>query len=231
MKNTKILMVEDETDVLNVNCQYLQKLGYEVQGAQTLHDARLLVWNTPPDLILLDVMLPDGSGYDFCREVRKITAAPILFLTCLHDDENVIQGLSGGADDYIVKPYSLEVLGARVAAQLRRHGFGTGFIELPPLFIDLATGTASLGGEVLGLTRKEFQLLVFLVEHRGQEFSQAELFETVWGAPPEGMGNTVKVHISRLRRKMRLDDASAFELCTTERQGYLFLRVRYPAEG
>lgn len=228
----RILLVEDNSDVCAVNAAFLRGKGcYTVQCAETLAEARALLWEQPFDLIVLDVLLPDGSGLDFCREVREVSSAPVLFLSCLSEDGQVASGLLGGGDDYMVKPYSLDVLGARVAALLRRSGVITGRIELPPLTIDLSSGTATLDGEPLLLTRKEFLLLMYLVENRGQALSQEEIFSAVWNAPPETCGNTVKVNISRLRSKLQLNEASAFELASVPGRGYMFLRVRYPARG
>jgi len=225
MKKTRILLVEDETDVLQVNKVFLEEQGYEVFGAETLREARNRLWEYPPDLILLDVLLPDGSGYDFCREIRQISLAPVIFLTCLGEDGDIVTGLKKGGDDYIVKPYNLSVLHARITAQLRRRG-ATTEISLPPLHINLTTGTAKLEGEEIDLTRKEFQLLVYLIENRGLELSQSQIYEGIWNAPPETMGNTVRMHISRLRQKLRLNDGSAFELSASG-QNYIFLRTVY----
>lgn len=228
MRSARILLVEDDSDVLAVNAGFLHGKGYEVQCIQTLAEARALLWEQPFDLIILDVMLPDGSGVDFCREVRGVSSVMVLFLSCLGEDAQVASGLLGGGDDYMVKPYSLEVLGARVAALLRRSGAIKGKIELPPLYIDLSSGTVVLDGESLLLTRKEFQLLTYLVENRGLALSQEDIYQAVWGGPPETCGNTVKVNISRLRSKLHLNDASAFELSSVPGRGYMFLRVRYP---
>ncbi len=227
MKKTRILLVEDETDVLQVNQSYLAQHGYEVFCAETLREARNLLWEYPPDLILLDVLLPDGSGYNFCQEIRKTSLVPVIFLTCMGNDSNVVTGLDRGGDDYIVKPYSLSILQARITAQLRRRGVATGEIFLPPLYINLTAGTVKLYEEEINLTRKEFQLLLYMIENRGQEMSQSQIYEAVWNAPVETMGNTVRMHISRLRQKLKLDDDSAFELSPTNSQGYIFLRTYY----
>ncbi len=229
VRKSRILLVEDESDVLRVNEQYLSEKGYEVYCADTLHMAKNLIWEYPPDLILLDVLLPDGSGYDLCKSIRTFCAAPVIFLTCMGDTKNIVDGLSLGADDYIVKPYSFEVLEARIAAQLRRHGIGTGLLELPPLTINMTSGNVRLNDREVLLNRKEFQLLVYLVEHRGQELSQSQLYQAVWDVPSETMGNTVKMTISRLRQKLELEETGCFELSTTASQGYLFLRTGYPA--
>lgn len=227
MRKTRILVVEDETDLLQVSRNFLTGQGYEVFGAESLGEARRLLWEYPPDLVLLDVLLPDGSGYDFCREIRQTALTPVIFLTCLGADENVVTGLEGGGDDYIVKPYPLAVLQARIAAALRRRGAASGEISLPPLHINLTAGTVKLAGEEIVLTRREFQLLVYLVENRGLELSQSQIYAAVWNAPPETMGNTVRMHISRLRQKLRLDEGSSFELSSTSAQGYIFLRTVY----
>ncbi|ADY55423.1 two component transcriptional regulator, winged helix family [Syntrophobotulus glycolicus DSM 8271] len=226
MKKTRILLVEDETDVLQVNRAFLEEQGYEVCCAETLREARNCLWESPPDLVLLDVLLPDGSGYDFCREIREISLVPVIFLTCMGGDGHIVTGLDRGGDDYIIKPYSFSVLQARVAAQLRRRGTVTGEISLPPLQINLTSGLVRLNGETIDLTRKEFLLLLYLVENRGQELSQAGIYEAVWSAPPETMGNTVRMHVSRLRQKLRLDEGSAFELSAAG-QNYIFLRTVY----
>ncbi len=147
MKKVKILMVEDESDVLHINREYFEGKGYEVICASTLNQAGFLLEEHNPDLILLDVMMPDGSGFDFCRKVRQKTNAPIIFLTCRGENESVVNGLLQGGDDYVTKPYDLNVLNARVAAQLRRAGVMTaGRIELPPLTIDFLSGEATRTG-------------------------------------------------------------------------------------
>jgi len=229
-RKVRILLVEDETDVLNINEKYLTKKGYEVLCADTLHKARNLLWEYPPDLILLDVLLPDGSGYVFCTQIRKYSNAPVIFLTCMGETDNIVNGFSLGGDDYIVKPYRFEVLEARITAQLRRRGIGNGLLELPPLFMNITSGTVILDGNEILLNRKEFQLLVYLVENRGLEISPSQIYEAVWGCSSETMGNTVKMTVSRLRQKLNLEETGCFELSTTASQGYLFLRTAYPAE-
>lgn len=230
-KKVRILMIEDETDILCINKKYLLEEGYEVHCAESLLEGRNILWEFPPDLILLDVMLPDGSGFDFCKEIRKYTSVPIIFLTAMGEEQNIVGGLTSGGDDYVTKPYSPAILLARITAQLRRHGIHTGVIELPPLYIDVAAGKVILNDEKLELTRKEFHLLVYLAERRGQELSPQQIYRDVWGGTSDTMGSTVRVNISRLRQKLCLSENSCFELSTTTEQNYLFLRVRYPAEG
>jgi DNA-binding response OmpR family regulator len=228
IRKPRILIVEDETDVLIMNKNYLEAQGYEVTTAQTLKDAGMYVIETPPDLILLDVQMPDGSGYDFCTEIRSVTSAPIIFLTCMDQNANIVQGLSGGGDDYITKPYDLNVLSARVVAQLRRAGLqGAGRIDMPPLYINLQNGTATLNDEPVLLTQKELQILAYLVSHAGRECSPSQLYEAVQGSPSLNSAHTIAVHISNIRNKLKLGDDSAFEIRSTKNKNYVLLKVSY----
>lgn len=228
IRQPRILIVEDETDVLLVNKNYLEAQGYEISTAQTLMDAQLSLTANPPDLILLDVMMPDGSGYDFCSEIRSVTSAPIIFLTCMDQNINIVQGLSGGGDDYITKPYDLKVLSARVVAQLRRSGLqGAGRIDMPPLHINLQNGTAILNNQPVPLTLKELQILAYLVSHAGRECSHIELYEAVQGGQALNSAHTIAVHISNIRNKLKLTDEGAFEIRSTKNKNYVLLKVSY----
>ena len=227
MNQPKILLIEDEADILIRNKNHLKQEGYAVDCAASLAEARLLLNRAPPDLVLLDVMLPDGSGYDFCAEIRAVTAAPVIYLTCLDKNEEIVRGLHSGADDYITKPFDLTVLSARIIAQLRRAGQqGAGRIVIPPLTIDLQKGIAVLAGEVIVLPQKELQILTFFASHPGREFTAEQIYEAVWGDCPEAMGNTVKTRISSLRKKLRLDEeGSPFEIRYPRGRGYVFMRT------
>ena len=183
MKQATLLMVEDEVDVLAINKEYFEGKGYEVVGAATLAQARFQLEEHNPDLILLDVMMPDGSGFAFCAELRQKTNAPIIFLTCRDENESVVKGLLQGGDDYVTKPYDLAVLAARVGAQLRRTGDMTaGRIELPPLSIDFLMGEASLDGVRIPLTQKELQLLGCFAMFAGRRLSYDEIYRRAWAA-------------------------------------------------
>ncbi len=222
----RLLLVEDETDVLDINAKHLKSLGYEVFTATTIEQARRIIWEFPPDLLLLDIMLPDGSGLDFCTEFRKTNTAPIIFLTCLDDKESTLQGLLNGAEDYVIKPYNIDILSARIAAQLRRTRQSNGQFFLPPLILNKDTGQVTLCEKDIPLTPKEFQTLCFLAERNGQEFSQSAIFKAVWQENPETMGSTVRVTVSRIRSKMRFQDDGYFEIMTTGSGGYAFLRLQ-----
>jgi DNA-binding response OmpR family regulator len=223
-----ILVVEDEQELLDVVARHLDQHGFEVLRASTIAEARAVVWEHQPDLLLLDVLLPDGSGYDLCEELRKSMAAPIIFVTALAQDRAIVRGLGAGGDDYIAKPFSLDVLLARINAQLRRHGLSQAMrIDLPPLHLDFVTGKVILDGEEVDLSKREMQLLAYLAANTGQGFTQEELLERVWDDHSGLPTNTVRQHVSTLRRKLSLDEASAFELVLTPDRRYVFQQVRF----
>ena len=227
----RILLVEDEEAVLALNKRHLEKAGYEVLLARSVKEAENVIWEYPPDLIILDIMLPDGSGLDLCKKIRSISTAPVLFLSCLADNSDIVRGLEHGGDDYLPKPYSMDIFLARVAALLRRSKSPVGIVELPPLRINLSNGRVTLEKEEIALSQKELQLLAFLATHAGCEFSSAELYQTIWGEPADTSTGTVKAHISRLRAKLHLDDTSPFELIFTPEKKYMFLKVRFSPES
>lgn len=228
MKKAKLLLIEDEADVLEINREYFEGKGYETVCAGTLAKARFSLDEHAPDLILLDVMMPDGSGFDFCTELRQKTNAPIIFLTCRNENENVVKGLLKGGDDYVTKPYDLNVLNAHVAAQLRRNGFmSAGIIELPPLTVDFLAGEAILDGERIALTLKELQLLGCFALFAGQRLSLTDIYHRAWGALSPGAAGTVKTHVANLRKKLRLDESGWFELTSAGKSEYIFSKVRY----
>jgi DNA-binding response OmpR family regulator len=231
-QGAKILIVEDEREVLSNNKKHLEWQGYRVSAAETLEEARSAVASFQPDLILLDVQMPDGSGYDFCEEIRLMTAVPIIYLTCRDTSEDIIQGLAAGGDDYITKPFDLGVLSARVYAGLRRAmdyntgGLGeVGIIELPPMTINMRNGSVIADGKTVHLAPKELQLLAYLASHAGREFSSRDLLEAVWGDSPDISTGTVKKHIYSLKKKMGFDDESAFRIRCTKNKGYAFSKL------
>lgn len=228
MKQSRLLLVEDEADVLEINREYFEGMGYQAVCASTLAQARFQLEEYAPDLILLDVMMPDGNGFNFCAEIRKKTNASIIFLTCRDENDSVVKGLLKGGDDYVTKPYNLDVLGARVTAQLRRRGNPTaGIIELPPLMVDFLAGEAVLDGSHIALTLKELQLLGCFVIYAGQRLTFDEIYRRAWGDPSSGASDTIKAHVSNLRRKMNFDEGSWFELICPEKNTYMFSKVRY----
>ncbi len=228
MKKVKLLMIEDEADVLHINREYFEGKGYEVLCAGTLNQAGFLLEEHNPDLILLDVMLPDGSGFDFCSKARPKTNAPIIFLTCRGENDSVVNGLLQGGDDYVTKPYDLNVLNARVIAQLRRAGIMTaGRIELPPLTIDFLSGEATLDGEHISLTQKELQLLGCFAIFAGRRLSYDDIYRRAWGGDSPGASRTIAVHVANLRKKLKMDENGWFELVNSGNEEYTFSKIRY----
>lgn len=226
MRKGRILIVEDETGVRETNAAHLARLGYEVFKAGTIAEAKKLAQETPPDLYLLDVMLPDGSGLDYCHDLRWYSTAPVIFLTCLDESRDIIRGIEEGGDAYLTKPYDLNVLAAQIMAQLRRAGLmGVGRVELPPLTVDLGRGEAVLEGRVTPLSQKEAQLLAYLATNAERSFTREELFRAVWG---EGIDTgVVRKYISVIRKKMELDESSPIEIVATPGGRYLLTRPRF----
>ncbi len=208
--SANILVVDDEPEIADLLEVYLKSEGFTVFKCGTGAEALAIVRREPLDLAVLDVMLPDLSGFALCGEIRKDRHFPVLMLTAKTEDMDKITGLTIGADDYMTKPFNpLEVV-ARIKAQLRRYtrynGGGrspTGdVIDFGGLIINRVTHECSLYERPISLTPIEFDILWMLAENRGQVISAEKLFETVWGEKYLDRNNTVMVHIRRLREKM-----------------------------
>ena len=209
--NERILVVDDEASIADLVEVYLKNEGYQVTKLYNGADALASVRSDPPDLAILDVMLPDLDGFSLCREIRRQFFFPILMLTAKVEDMDKITGLTLGADDYITKPFNPLELVARVKTQLRRFTRYNSAepaqrqaeeFELRGLCISKTTHKCTLYGEELSLTPIEFSILWYLCERRGAVVSSEELFEAVWGEKFMDSNNTVMTHIARLREKM-----------------------------
>jgi len=223
-----VLVVEDEEALRSAVARHLTGAGFAVLEAGTAQAALAAAWEHQPDVVLLDILLPDGSGYEVCAKLRPITSAAIIYLTAMGHDRAVVRGLEAGGDDYIAKPFSFDVLTARIQAQLRRAAAPrVGRIDLPPLHLDFVTGRVVLAGREIALTRMELQLLGFLASNLGVGATQEELLTAVWRVKASGPTNTVRQTISTLRRKLGLDDASAFDLTLTADRRYVLRQVRF----
>jgi two-component system OmpR family response regulator len=232
MASEKVLIVEDDQTMLGVLKYNLLKEGYDVitavDGVQAVEVAR----SEKPELIVLDIMLPKLDGLEVCRILRKEMTVPILMLTAKTEEIDKVVGLEIGADDYVIKPFSMRELLARIRAMLRRAGMmkheassigkeaAPSSIKIGDLEIDLARYQVSLGGSILELTLKEFDLLAFLVMNQGRVFSRDHLLEKVWGYDYAGGTRTVDVHIRWLRRKIEVDPSSPKRLITVRGVGY-----------
>ena len=207
--SSRVLIVEDEPDIRELVVHHLKREGYQVSAAASGEEALRQVQAVPPDLVLLDLMMPAMDGLEVCRRLRQdpVTASlPIVMLTAKGDEVDRVLGLELGADDYVVKPFSPKELLARVRAVLRRSlpAPGASPTTLGALTIDPGTHTVSVGEEVLSLTPKEFDLLRALVEARGRVLSREFLLDRVWGysRASEIESRTVDVHVRRLRVKL-----------------------------
>jgi DNA-binding response OmpR family regulator len=201
----KILVVDDEPHIIELARLYLEREGYEVEEAANGGDALLKQSTGNPDLIILDLMLPDIDGYEVCRQVRTRSDVPILMLTARKEDIDVIVGLELGADDYLTKPFNPRELLARVRAILRRYqtGFKTGdTVEVGRLRIDLPRHEVTIGGQSVKLRTKEFDLLATFARNLGIVLSREKLLELVWGFDFYGESRTVDVHVNHLREKI-----------------------------
>jgi phosphate regulon transcriptional regulator PhoB len=206
---SRVLVVEDEPDIRDLLVFHLERGGYQVRSVPTGAEALRDVKAAPPDLVLLDLMLPELDGLEVCRRLRQDPATavlPIVMLTAKGDEVDRVVGLEMGADDYIVKPFSPQEVLARVRAVLRRARPGPSGapLRVGALVVDTATHSVTVEGTTLALTPKEFDLLRALVEARGRVLSREFLLDRVWGyaAAGEIESRTVDVHVRRLRAKL-----------------------------
>jgi two-component system, OmpR family, response regulator RegX3 len=225
-----ILMVEDEESITVPLSEALAREGFDTEVAGTVAEAVEVAGRLAPDLVLLDVMLPDGSGYDVCRELRRESKVPIIMLTARGEETDRVVGLELGADDYIVKPFSAREVAARIRAVLRRAGEAappapsreTAALEVGGLRLDPARRSATLDGGELDLTRKEFELLELLMREAGSVITRERLIDEVWDVNWFGSTKTLDVHVSGLRRKLGDDPSSPRYLHTVRGVGFRF---------
>jgi DNA-binding response OmpR family regulator len=225
----RVLVVDDDRTVSDVVRRYLERAGYQVTHAGDGAAALAAVAHDQPDLVVLDLMLPEIDGLEVCRRLRADPdGVPIVMLTALGEEADRVLGLQLGADDYLTKPFSPRELVLRVQSVLRRHGgraAGTG--DGPPaladgaLQVDVGRRVARLNGVELTLTIREFDLLVFLMRHPSHAFRRAELLERVWGWN-FGDQSTVTVHVRRLREKVEDDPAEPTRIVTVWGVGYRY---------
>jgi len=220
----KILVVDDDVHIAELITLYLNKEGYETKEARTGYQAVEIFPAYSPNLVLLDLMLPEMDGYQVCQEIRKMSNLPIIMLTARGETFDKVLGLEMGADDYIVKPFDPKELIARVKAVLRRYEnkehSRQRLVVLPNLAINQSNYTATYHGRELELPPKEFELLHFFATHHNQVFTREQLLDHIWGYEFAGDTRTVDVHIKRLREKMTQDDTWAIK--TVWGVGYKF---------
>jgi len=225
---TRVLVAEDDANVADVVGRYLAREGFDVEvigdGAMALDRALA----EPPDLVVLDLMLPGLDGLEVCRRLRALAPVPVIMLTAKGDEADRVAGLELGADDYIAKPFSPRELTARVKAVLRRAvgplaavGDPSRVLVADRIELDVAAREARVDGAVAALTARELELLAFLMRHAGHTFAREELLQQVWGYSI-GDTSTVTVHVRRLREKIERNPAHPRHLVTVWGVGYRF---------
>jgi len=231
-RKPSILVVDDDPRILKLMKRDLQLEGYQVTTATGGRMALQLIADEEPDLIILDIMMPEIDGLQVCRRVRQFSQVPIIMLTARTGSEDVIHGLETGADDYIVKPFSVDVVLARVRAVLRRGKFPEEMPQAPltsgELHVDVAQHTVRLAGEEIKLTPTEYRLLCLLARNAGKVISLDRLLTEVWGWQYHGDTHLLQVAINRLRKKIKDNPRSPRYIATRSGIGYLFLSSNNP---
>ncbi|GAB6446816.1 response regulator transcription factor [Bacillus luti] len=204
MSKYRVLVVDDESDMRQLVGMYLDNFGYEWGEAENGKEALTKLESNHYDFVVLDIMMPEMDGLSVCKEIRKTSDVPIIFLTAKGEEWNRVNGLRMGADDYIVKPFSPGELIARMEAVLRRYTKQEQQeeIEFGPILINEKSRRIEANGEPISLTVKEFDLLYFLCQHTGQVFSREQLLEKVWGYDYAGSTRTVDTHVKTMRLKL-----------------------------
>jgi two-component system KDP operon response regulator KdpE len=224
---SRVLVVDDEPQIVRGLRVILRNAGYKVEEATTKQEALDAVSVRPPDAIVLDLVLPDGSGIEVCTEIRRWSQVPIVVLSAVGDEEQKVRALDAGADDYVTKPFGTEELLARIRAVLRRRSEeGDSAVGVGELEIDLADRSVRRDGEEVHLTPIEFDLLSKLAEHPGRLVTHRQLLQEVWGPGYEDETHYLRVHFAHVRRKLEPDPSNPRYVITEPGIGY-----RLRAEG
>ncbi|GKU75619.1 response regulator transcription factor [Paenibacillus sp. L3-i20] len=224
--NKSVLIIDDEEDLLKLLSMVLNKEGiHPVYTATTVKDGFSQFQLHRPDIVLLDIMLPDGEGYEVCKEIRKLSNVPILFLSAKDEEIDKLLGLAIGGDDYITKPFSPKEVAYRVKAQLRRAGFTQEVIEpslltAGPFILDKSQAQLRMRDNVIELKPKELGLMAHFMKNANRIISKESLCDHVWGEEFIGFDNTIMVHIRRLREKIEVNPSNPTYLVTVKGLGY-----------
>ena len=222
----RILIADDEPDIVAMLKDYFEMNGYEIITALNGREA-IDRSGKNPDIILLDVNMPDADGLTVCRTVREYVSCPIIFLTARIEDSDKIAGFAAGGDDYVIKPFSLNELGARVAAHIRRdkRSASDGAVNVRffgSLAVDYSAKTVTAGGKPLEFPKKEFEIIELLSMNAGQVFDKERIYERIWGYDAEGDSSVVAEHIRRIRTKLAAVNESRIE--TVWGMGYKWIK-------
>jgi DNA-binding response OmpR family regulator len=220
-----ILIIDDEPAITETLEAKFRREGFITFTAESAEDGMRLFKKIKPDIVILDIMLPNRSGHDFCRAVRKENQTPIIFVSARASEEDRIAGLEMGADDYVVKPFNMSELVARVRAILRRatNEAAPELIERGNLKVDPRTHEAFIDGKLTTFSPKEFALLLFLAKNAGQVFTRETLLDRVWGKDAYVTSRTVDVHIRWLRMRLEKDQNAPERIITIRGIGYKFV--------
>lgn len=215
----KILLVEDNESII-LGLEYLlSQEGYGVETAKSIREADDAVRKETPDLILLDISLPDGNGFDFCRRVKKDGDIPVIFLTAREEETDVVNGLDLGADDYIVKPFRNRELVSRIKSVLRRNGKGSLLLQCGDIVLNLETGKVTRGQREILLTKLEYKILSTMMSYPGKLFTREEILSGIWDISNNFVNdNTLTVTVKRIREK--LGDENGETIKTVRGLGY-----------
>ena len=230
MQGKQILVIDDDPQLLKAMQQTLRWAGGQVQTATDGIEGLRQLEANPPDLIILDIMMPELDGWETCRRIRQISQVPILMLTALEEDNDIIQGLNTGADDYLVKPFTADVLVARVLALLRRAALPTAARQPTRykddyLAVDLVERQVLVQGQRIDLTPMEYRLLIYLIQNPNRVLSPQHILANVWGIEDAHKLDEVHTCISNLRQKLEKDAEHPQYLLTQHEIGYRFRRL------
>jgi two-component system KDP operon response regulator KdpE len=221
MNGQRVLVVDDEPQILRALTTNLRGAGYEVDTASTGEAALAAAAMRPPDAVILDLVLPDRSGTEVCRELRTWSTAPVLVLSVVGDEPEKVAALDAGADDYVEKPFGIDELLARLRAVLRRASHpGEPVLEIGELVVDLDKRAVTVGGRPVSLTPHEFELLRVLAQNEGKLMTHPAILREVWGPSYGRESHYLHVYVSQLRRKLEADPARPRYLLTEPGAGY-----------
>lgn len=222
--NRKILIVDDDVALSDIIKEMLESYDYSVEQAESIEDAYEKLTDGKYDLIILDINLPDGEGYEVCQELRKASTVPVIFASARTNVDDRVTGFEIGGDDYLPKPYSMKELLVRINALIRRtYGFSEGEtkVQFGNVEVNLTTRSVTKAGNTVNLSLKEFDLLAFLCMHRGEAIEKDKLISEVWGAFSEVDPSTLTVHIRWLREKLEDDPSKPVYIKTVFKIGYI----------
>jgi two-component system, OmpR family, KDP operon response regulator KdpE len=232
VSGARVLVVDDEPQILRALQMKLRGAGYAVDTAATAQEALMKAGMRPPEAIVLDLLLPDGSGTDVCRELRSWSTAPILVLSAVGEEKEKIEALDAGADDYVTKPFSGDELLARLRAALRRAApTSEPVVEVGELRIDLERRAVTMADEPVSLTPIEYDLLRLLAENQGKLLTHPMILRAIWGPAFQEESNYLHVHISHLRRKLEPDPARPRYILNQAGVGYRLVEPSLSADA